>query len=98
MMSRPAPSYKRFRAILPSWDNTPRMGAKANLFINALPEKYRQWLERIVALTRAEREGDEQLVFINAWNEWGEGCYLEPDQKHGHAYLEATKAALESAR
>jgi len=95
MMDRSAPAYKRFRAILPSWDNTPRMGANANLFINASPEKYRQWLERSVALTRKEHAGDEQLVFVNAWNEWGEGCYLEPDQKHGHAYLEATRAALE---
>ena len=42
----------------------------------------------------ATRVHDEQIVFINAWNEWGEGCHLEPDVRHGRAFLEATRAAL----
>jgi len=33
-------------------------------------------------------------VFINAWNEWGEGCHLEPDIQFRRGYLEATRAAL----
>jgi hypothetical protein len=79
---------------MPSWDNTARTGRRAHLGINSNPEAYRAWLETAVNRTRADTPGDERLVFINAWNEWGEGCHLEPDRRYGLAWLEATRAAL----
>ncbi len=46
-------------------------------------------------LDRVEREApDTPLVTINAWNEWTEGSYLEPDTLHGHGYLEAVRDAV----
>lgn len=92
--ARPMPAYRRFRGVMPSWDNTARTGRRAHLGINSNPEAYRAWLETAVNRTRADTPGDERLVFINAWNEWGEGCHLEPDRRYGLAWLEATRAAL----
>jgi lipopolysaccharide biosynthesis protein len=94
MSQRPEPRYLRFRSVMPSWDNTPRRRERAGLFINSGPEPYGAWLRAAVEQTRQHRGGDERLIFINAWNEWGEGCHLEPDQKYGRGFLEATRAAL----
>lgn len=92
--TRPTPNYRRFHAVMPSWDNTARVGRRAHMAVNSSPEAYRSWLEIVSNRTRREQEGDERLVFINGWNEWAEGCHLEPDRRHGLAWLEATRAAL----
>jgi len=94
MLSKPEPDYRWFRCVSPMWDNSARRSINANIFINSTPSIYKQWLSKTAARTRERHIGDEQIVFINAWNEWGEGCHLEPDQKWGHAYLEATRDAL----
>lgn len=94
-VSRPRAPYKRFRGLVPAWDNASRRRkGGATLFVNSSPERYRQWLEQTVAKTLVEFQGQERIIFINAWNEWGEGCYLEPDKRHGRAYLEATRDVL----
>jgi hypothetical protein len=83
-----------FHAVMPSWDNTARRGARGHVFHHSSPEAYEVWLRN--ALNRAAREPveGEEIVFINAWNEWAEGAHLEPDRRWGHAYLEATRRAL----
>lgn len=88
------PSYKFFRGVFPAWDNTPRRQHSSAIFINSSPELYKLFLQTTLALTRAEHAGEEQLVFINAWNEWAEGAHLEPDQKYGMSWLKATREAL----
>ncbi|MDR3737186.1 MAG: glycoside hydrolase family 99-like domain-containing protein [Acidobacteriaceae bacterium] len=93
-IDRPTPPYRRFHGVMPSWDNTARNGLRAHIAVNASPDAYRRWLAKIVDQTRREQDGDEQLIFINAWNEWGEGCHLEPDRRYGFSWLEATQSAL----
>jgi hypothetical protein len=70
------------------------MRERAGLFVGSSPERYQAWLREALRRTRNTASGDERIVFINAWNEWGEGCHLEPDQRYGRQYLEATRAAL----
>lgn len=96
-MRRAAVAFKRFRCVTPMWDNTARRKTDARILVGSTPELYKRWLREAVAQTRARLAGEERLVFINAWNEWAEGCHLEPDLKHGHAYLEATRDALAEA-
>lgn len=86
---------KLFKAVFPGWDNTARKAlTNAAIFI-CTPESYKIWLKNIINWTKRNHCSDEQFVFINAWNEWGEGAHLEPDTHYGYAYLQATKEALE---
>jgi hypothetical protein len=85
--------YPRFECIMPAWDNTPRRGTNAVAFVNSSPEHFRRWAGQAIRRTSERLEGEEQLLFINAWNEWGEGCHLEPDQRYGRQYLEAFLSA-----
>ena len=93
-LAEPAAPYTIFRAAMPAWDNTARRQDDATIFLNSSPEIYELWLRGLVEQTVALRPRDERLVFINAWNEWAEAAYLEPDQRHGRVYLEATRRAL----
>ena len=90
--------YKRFFGVTPCWDNTPRRRNNAYMWLNSQPRTYEDWLGQAVKNTVAVYHGDERLIFVNAWNEWGEGCHLEPDERFGRAYLEATRRALNTAK
>jgi len=97
-MTRPAPGYPCFRTAMPGWDNTPRRLHDGVVFAGSTPGAYQAWLESALRRTREQLTGDEQLVFINAWNEWAEGAYLEPDLGWGHGYLEATRNSRQNVR
>ena len=94
MLQKPEVDYIRLRCATPGWDNSPRRARGAAIFIGSTPGRYQQWLTELADETRKKYAGEERIVFINAWNEWGEGNHLEPDLKWGHAYLEATFQAL----
>lgn len=90
------PDYPCYPGVNPGWDNEPRRSGRGRVFAHASPRGYRDWLRHAVASTR-RRQPQQPLVFINAWNEWAEGAVLEPDTRLGHAWLEATRAALQPA-
>lgn len=91
--------YKKlYRAVMPMWDNTARRNNKGMIFHGSTPELYKRWLKDVIIAGQKRDDIDENIVFINAWNEWGEGAYLEPDKRYGYAYLQATKEAVEETR
>ena len=76
--------------VLPSWDNTARYGMNAHVVHESTPHAYKKWLRAAVDCAPKLGAESKALVVINAWNEWAEGAYLEPDEKFGFAYLNAT--------
>lgn len=87
---------KVYPAVMPMWDNTARRNSSGIIYHGANPELYGEWLNSSIEMVR-ENSTDKDIVFINAWNEWGEGTYLEPDRKNGYAYLEKTFQILKQA-
>jgi len=93
MQARPPVPYKRFPCVTPGWDNTPRRRRQGIVLRDSTPEAYERWLRATVEAFVPFGPG-EDLVFLNAWNEWAEGNHLEPCLRWGRGYLEATRRAL----
>ena len=75
-----------------AWDNTPRHKERGWVYTNNTPELFEKYLEK--QIFRARNVYHKDMIFMYAWNEWAEGGYLEPDEEHGYAYLDAVKKAL----
>jgi hypothetical protein len=91
-LARPIPAYRLHRGIMPAWDNTARRGPRAFVYEGSSPQLYGRWLKGL--LEQQTREDGDELLFVNAWNEWAEGAHLEPDLNNGHAYLQTTRDVL----
>ncbi len=92
-LAEPPVPYLRYPGVCPSWDNTARRPNSGLTLKGSTPAQYEHWLHEVIKRARVNSDGDK-IVFINAWNEWAEGCHLEPCQKWGRQYLEATNRAL----
>ena len=97
MLRKSTPPYMRFPCVNPTWDNSPRRRDDITVFVESAPQLYETWLRETLKKW-TPKDPEENIIFINAWNEWGEGNHLEPDEKFGRAYLEAQKKALQSSR
>ena len=85
--------FSGYRCVFPSWDNSARRGRIASPGLNGTPENYEYWLAQSIRRTKEDFPYQERFVFINAWNEWAEGCHLEPCRRYGRQFLEATLTA-----
>ena len=98
MLAKPIPDYRLYRGLMPSWDNSARRGSSAYIAVDSSPAAYRRWLAELSAQALSRADAQEPLLFVNAWNEWAEGTHLEPDDRYGRAWLEATAAGLADGR
>lgn len=92
ILNRKPYSPKSIPCAFVDWDNSPRYKEKARVFKGATPEKFEKYFSKLIKKTREEYK--KEYVFIMAWNEWGEGGYLEPDTTNEYGYLEAHYNAL----
>lgn len=84
-----------FRMVFVDFDDSPRRNIRAVIMKGSTPKRFGNYLRKTIELSC--REGNE-YVFLNAWNEWGEGNYLEPDTRYRYGYLGQIKSALMTAR
>lgn len=84
---------KVFLGAFVDWDNTARKGYKGLYFRNMNIDKFRNYFGK--QYNKAKKQEGE-YIFINAWNEWAEGTYLEPDKKYGYEVLESIKEISEN--
>lgn len=78
-----------------AFDDTPRRGRKARIIQGESPEKFGRYMKKLIQISQKK---NKEYVFVTAWNEWGEGAYLEPDETNGYAYLEALKVAIDECQ
>lgn len=82
-----------FPIVSTGWDNNPRWPKEktTKTVTGKSPVEYEKSLR--MAKDWADKNipaGTPKLILINAWNEWTEGEYLEPDKTYGYDYLNAT--------
>lgn len=87
---RKAPNF--YHGGFVDYDDTPRRGPKAKIIKRGTPRKFRKYMSELLSVSKQQKK---EWVFVTAWNEWGEGAYLEPDTINKYAYLDALKQAVE---
>lgn len=88
LKKKPFSEYKRFPSVCPIWDNSSRrVNMPFTCFYGVTKELFYKWFKYVYE-SFVPYSKEENLIFINAWNEWAEGCHLEPDLKYGRSFLE----------
>lgn len=84
-----------YPVLVPNFDHSPRSGTAGIIINDSTPQKWGKLCKTIFHKVE-HRSHEENLVFIKAWNEWGEGNYLEPDLKYGTGYINELKNAIDA--
>ena len=84
---------QRYLGTFSSWDNTSRHGENGFVIENGNPEKFKKYL---LEQKKQMKNENTEYIFLNAWNEWAEGMYIEPDEENKYGYLEAIKEVMDT--
>ena len=92
--SEPLPDFPLIKTTVPHWDNEARRPGKGLAMHGSTPAKFEYWMRQTIAHAAANPVHGQAIVAVNAWNEWAEAAYLEPDVHFGGAYLNALARAV----
>ncbi|MDR1055976.1 MAG: glycoside hydrolase family 99-like domain-containing protein [Prevotellaceae bacterium] len=82
-----------YPTLIPSWDRSPRSGVNARIYTDSTPELFKQQIEKALSLLE-NRKDENKILFLQSWNEWAEGNYVEPDLKFGKGYINVLREML----
>lgn len=86
--------YQTFLGVFAGWDNTARKDESGMIIPGSTPRKFQKNVKKIMKMAE---EWNSPFVFLNAWNEWSEGAYVEPDKRYGYGYLKALRRVLKNS-
>ncbi len=87
-------SYPLYHLVTLGRDNTSQRPERPLVYTGFHLKYYRCWLDAAIASARVAQPQDRRFVFVNAWNDWNEGLFLEPDSEGGFGRLNETTRAL----
>ncbi|MFA3915383.1 glycoside hydrolase family 99-like domain-containing protein [Ruegeria hyattellae] len=93
-LAEPDPDYPVVRSVMPHWDKNPRQPGRGHVIHGSTPKKFEEWTAKLAAKSETNPFFGERMLFVNAWNEWAESAYLEPDTHFGGAYLNSVARAV----
>ncbi len=85
-----------YPTVMPGYDRTARIGNGEGIYINNTPQNFKKHFTDAINIVK-DKPKEHQIIFINAWNEWAEGCFLEPDLTYGHGFLDALHDTLKGS-
>lgn len=82
-----------YPTLIPNFDRSPRAGKKAHIYVDSSPNLFKEQIQNALRLVEGRAE-EHRILFLQSWNEWAEGNYVEPDLKYGHGYLDVLKEII----
>ena len=82
-----------YPTIIPNWDRSPRSGSKAAVWHRSTPDLFKKHVSKAINIV-SKKPDEHKIIFLQSWNEWAEGNYIEPDLVFGKSYLNILKETL----